>query len=107
MFFWAGKAHLGYRKNKTVACGSLDPVAMAAPGHGTIGKAGDISLRIGRGDWIRTNDPLLPKQALYQAELRPDAPITKDFLAFLQQPRMCEMGTNRKFRPETGRRVPE
>ena len=25
----------------------------------------------GRGDWIRTNDLLLPKQALYQAELRP------------------------------------
>ena len=27
---------------------------------------------IGRGDMIRTRDPLLPKQMLYQAELRPD-----------------------------------
>ena len=26
----------------------------------------------GRGDTIRTCDPLLPKQVLYQAELRPD-----------------------------------
>ena len=28
--------------------------------------------RDGRGDWIRTSDLLLPKQALHQAELRPD-----------------------------------
>ena len=27
----------------------------------------------GRGDWIRTSDFYLPKIALYQAELRPDA----------------------------------
>jgi hypothetical protein len=26
----------------------------------------------GRGDWIRTNDPLFPKQVRYQAALRPD-----------------------------------
>ena len=26
----------------------------------------------GRGDWIRTNGTLLPKQVLYQAELRPE-----------------------------------
>lgn len=29
--------------------------------------------RRGRGDMIRTRDPLLPKQMLYQAELHPDA----------------------------------
>lgn len=29
-------------------------------------------LSVGRGDMIRTRDPLLPKQMLYQAELRPD-----------------------------------
>ncbi len=29
-------------------------------------------LCIGRGDMIRTCDTLLPKQVLYQAELRPD-----------------------------------
>ena len=27
----------------------------------------------GRGDWIRTSDPLLPKQVRYQASLRPVA----------------------------------
>lgn len=27
----------------------------------------------GRGDWIRTSDPLLPKQMRYQAALRPEA----------------------------------
>ena len=27
---------------------------------------------VGRGDWIRTSDILLPKQALYRAELHPD-----------------------------------
>ena len=26
----------------------------------------------GRGDWIRTSDPLLPKQMRYQAALRPE-----------------------------------
>jgi hypothetical protein len=26
----------------------------------------------GRGDWIRTNDPLLPKQVRYQTALRPE-----------------------------------
>ena len=29
---------------------------------------------IGRGDWIRTSDPLLPKQMRYQAALLPDRP---------------------------------
>ena len=28
--------------------------------------------RNGRGDWIRTNDPLLPKQVRYQTALRPE-----------------------------------
>ena len=31
-----------------------------------------IESKSGRGDTIRTCDPLLPKQVLYQAELRPD-----------------------------------
>jgi hypothetical protein len=26
----------------------------------------------GRGDWIRTSDPLRPRQVRYQAALRPD-----------------------------------
>ncbi len=32
----------------------------------------------GRGAGIRTPDPLLPKQVLYQAELRPDISVTFD-----------------------------
>ena len=28
--------------------------------------------RFGRGDWIRTSDPLRPRQVRYQAALRPD-----------------------------------
>ncbi len=32
----------------------------------------------GREYWIRTNGILLPKQALYQAELTPDINITKE-----------------------------
>ena len=32
----------------------------------------------GRGDWIRTSDPLRPRQVRYQAALRPDS----DFLGF-------------------------
>ncbi len=31
-----------------------------------------VRLEIGRGDWIRTSDPLLPKQVRYRATLRPD-----------------------------------
>jgi hypothetical protein len=32
----------------------------------------------GRGDWIRTSDPLRPRQVRYQAALRPDL----NFLGF-------------------------
>ena len=31
-------------------------------------------MKNGRGERIRTSDPLLPKQVLYQAEPRPDFP---------------------------------
>ena len=30
-------------------------------------------MKIGRGDWIRTSDPLHPKQVRYQTALRPDS----------------------------------
>ena len=38
----------------------------------------------GRGDWIRTSDPLRPRQVRYQAALRPDIeePL---FYAFFEQ----------------------
>ena len=32
----------------------------------------EIKLKNGRGDWIRTSDPLRPRQVRYQAALRPD-----------------------------------
>ena len=32
----------------------------------------ETGVKSGRGDWIRTSDPLLPKQMRYQAALRPD-----------------------------------
>ena len=35
----------------------------------------------GRGDWIRTSDPLLPKQVRYQAALRPEKPCERRFYA--------------------------
>ena len=41
-----------------------------------------VGFSIGRGDWIWTNDNLLPKQVRYQAALHPDefcAPIYTDF----------------------------
>ena len=31
-----------------------------------------LNLKSGRGDWIRTSDPLRPRQVRYQAALRPD-----------------------------------
>ena len=31
----------------------------------------------GRGDWIRTSDPLRPRQVRYQAALRPDRRIRR------------------------------
>src|SRR5438105_1189964 len=34
-----------------------------------------IIKEFGRGDWIRTSDPLRPRQVRYQAALRPDLPI--------------------------------
>jgi hypothetical protein len=34
-------------------------------------KDAQLSITLSRGDWIRTSDLLLPKQALYRAKLRP------------------------------------
>ena len=36
--------------------------------------SGDIKEINGRGDWIRTSDPLTPSQVRYRAALRPDLP---------------------------------
>ena len=36
-----------------------------------------VAVLAGRGGWIRTNDPLLPKQVRYQTALRPDAVSAK------------------------------
>jgi hypothetical protein len=42
--------------------------------------------RFGRGDWIRTSDPLRPRQVRYQAALRPDILWSLDCRAF---PALC------------------
>ena len=51
-------------------------VARVSPGEAEIRKAacaaGVFSFLNGRGERIRTSDPLLPKQVLYQAEPLPD-----------------------------------
>ena len=39
-------------------------------------------MKNGRGDWIRTSDPLRPRQVRYQAALRPDSIKPLDFTAF-------------------------
>ena len=36
----------------------------------------------GRGDWIRTSDPLRPRQVRYQAALRPDLTNNLDSTVF-------------------------
>jgi hypothetical protein len=38
-----------------------------------------IPAKSGRGDWIRTSDPLRPRQVRYQAALRPDRMIVEHF----------------------------
>jgi hypothetical protein len=43
--------------------------------HFLVGRESEMHLifrKNGRGGWIRTNGPLLPKQMRYQAALRPD-----------------------------------
>src|SRR4030095_3927312 len=51
-----------------------------------------ISERFGRGDWIRTSDPLRPRQVRYQAALRPDS----NFLIFYRscEPAMIQLSPN-------------
>ena len=44
--------------------------ALASPGAGIVPRK--LQREIGRGDWIRTSDPLRPRQVRYQAALRPD-----------------------------------
>jgi hypothetical protein len=39
------------------------------------GEGGTGDRKSGRGDWIRTSDPLRPRQVRYQAALRPDPAI--------------------------------
>ena len=42
------------------------------------------SSKSGRGDWIRTSDPLRPRQVRYQAALRPDSEEPRFYLGFPQ-----------------------
>ena len=59
----------------------------------------------GRGDWIRTSDPLRPRQVRYQAALRPDSnsPILLRFAAAVVLPRSpVERRTKTVLEPEPG-----
>lgn len=58
----------------------------------------EMSEIIGRGDSIRNCDPLLPKQVLYQAELRPDA------MAVFKGGRQAGQGSDRAGRGCAGAR---
>ena len=40
--------------------------------HGAVCGTPLEPVKSGRGDWIRTSDPLRPRQVRYQAALRPD-----------------------------------
>ena len=44
----------------------------------------EIIERNGRGDWIRTSDPLRPRQVRYQAALRPDFEDPRFYCGFPQ-----------------------
>ena len=48
-------------------------------------------LKVGRGDWIRTSDPLLPKQMRYQAALLPVRRFSRVF-RLSAQPESGTMG---------------
>ena len=41
-------------------------------------------VKSGRGDWIRTSDPLRPRQVRYQAALRPDSEDPRFYCGFLR-----------------------
>ena len=65
------------------------------------------SARVGRGGRIRTYDPLLPKQVLYQAELRPDtarALVSGGFRPLRQGGEAPEIGHSGTIPGNRGRR---
>ena len=53
---------------------------------------------IGRGDWIRTSDPLRPRQVRYRAALRPDILYSFDSKPLLRFPVLPVPPAQRRFR---------
>src|SRR3954451_3808664 len=58
-------------------------------------------VKSGRGDWIRTSDPLRPRQVRYQAALRPD-PTGRPHYPTGRRPRPCRLiaSAGPEFRPK-------
>src|SRR6478672_8606248 len=51
--------------------------------------------KVGRGDWIRTSDPLRPRQVRYQAALRPDSEEPSHFRDF-SRPQLPTLAKRKK-----------
>ena len=60
---------------------------------------------IGRGDWIRTSDPLLPKQMRYQAALRPDTASPLSLLHSRTADVTCRRQSHRRHMARSARRA--
>ena len=71
---------MGYPTKRAETLGKLVGATGFAPSAARAARRLKPSLRqtqndvwgFGRGDWIRTSDPLRPRQVRYQAALRPD-----------------------------------
>ena len=56
---------------------------------------------VGRGDWIRTSDPLRPRQVRYRAALRPDILCSFDSKLLLRFPVLsCQPNGDSAINPE-------
>src|SRR5687767_15945767 len=55
----------------------------AGDGVGAVTRVLPRNSENGRGDWIRTSDPLRPRQVRYQAALRPDSEDLRFYRRFL------------------------
>ena len=74
--------------------GSVDPAALLP--------LASQSLEFGRGDWIRTSDPLNHIQVRYQAALRPDLPDYSTLVGSLPRGGVAPRRVCRGLRPGSG-----
>ena len=57
---------------KVARLAGIEPATYGLEGRCSIRLSYRRMVSIGRGSWIRTNDPLLPKQMRYQTALYPE-----------------------------------